>query len=106
LGRVGDSSSNFNLPSPFPTMPKLPDHADIKAIIVNAAIITIIGFIESIAAAKSFAGRHNYFVSANRELAALGIANIFGGLLQSLPVFGSVSIYKNDIKEGGKKITD
>lgn len=90
LGRVG-SSTNFNLPLPLPSMPKLPNHADIKAIIVNAAIITIIGFVESIAAAKTFARKHNYFVSANRELVALGIANVFGGFFQAFPAFGSVS---------------
>ncbi|KAL7309281.1 hypothetical protein PS15m_011388 [Mucor circinelloides] len=89
LGQVGGSSSNFNLPLPVPSMPTLPDHADIKAIIVNAAIITIIGFVESIAAAKSFARRHNHFVSANRELVALGIGNVIGGFFGSFPAFGS-----------------
>lgn len=97
LGKVGDQSSNFNLPLPFPSVPKLPEHADIKAIIVNAAIITIIGFVESIAAAKTFARKHTYFVSANRELVALGIANIFGGMFQSFPAFGSVSKRGGDI---------
>jgi MFS superfamily sulfate permease-like transporter len=90
LGQVGGSTSTFNLPLPFPSMPRLPHDVDIKAIIVNAAIITIIGFVESIAAAKSFARRHNYFVSANRELVALGIANVFGGFFQCFPAFGSV----------------
>lgn len=90
LGRVGDASSNFNLPLPFPGVPKLPNHADIRAIIVNAAIITIIGFVESIAA-KSFARRHDYFVSVNCELVTLGIVNIFGGFFQAFPAFGSVS---------------
>ncbi|KAG2233598.1 hypothetical protein INT48_001851 [Thamnidium elegans] len=89
LGSVGDSDSNFNLPLPFPSLPQLPHGADIKAIIVNAAIITIIGFVESIAAAKTFARKHNYFVSANRELVALGIGNIFGGVFKAFPSFGS-----------------
>ena len=96
LKSVGDSSSNFNLPLPFPAIPKLPDQADIKAIIVNAAIITIIGFVESIAAAKTFARKHNYFVSANRELVALGIANVFGGVFKAFPAFGSVSASKKE----------
>ena len=91
LGQVGESNNNLNLPLPIPSIPTLPDHADIKAIIVNAAIIAIIGFVESIAAAKSFARRHNYFVSANRELVALGISNIIGGFFGSFPAFGSVS---------------
>lgn len=92
LGQVGSSSSAFNPPLPLPSLPitKLPHFADIKAIIVNAAIITIIGFVESIAAAKSFARKHNYFVSANRELVALGIANMVGSFFQTFPAFGSV----------------
>lgn len=94
LGLVGHPSSGYSLPLPVPSVPKLPEHADIKAIIVNAAIIAIIGFVESVAAAKTFARKHTYFVSANRELVALGIANIFGSLFQSFPAFGSVrSIY-------------
>lgn len=91
LGQVGGSNSTFNPPLPIPSIPVLPDHADIKAIIVNAAFITIIGFIESIAAAKSFARRHDNFVSANRELVALGISNVIGSLFGSFPAFGSVS---------------
>jgi MFS superfamily sulfate permease-like transporter len=59
--------------------------------LINAAMITIIGFVESIAAAKSFARRHNYFVSANRELVAIGIGNIIGSFFQAYPAFGSVS---------------
>ncbi|GAA5816414.1 hypothetical protein MFLAVUS_009943 [Mucor flavus] len=89
LGSVGNLNSNFNLPLPFPSLPQLPHGADIKTIIVNAAIITIIGFVESIAAAKTFARKHNYFVSANRELVALGIGNIFGGIFKAFPSFGS-----------------
>lgn len=97
LGRIGSAESGFNLPLPVPSIPQLPRGADIKVIIVNAAIITIIGFVESIAAAKTFARKHNYFVSANRELVALGMANIFGGVFQAFPSFGSVSIYIHKI---------
>ncbi|KAG2198506.1 hypothetical protein INT47_008610 [Mucor saturninus] len=89
LGQVGHPVSGYSSPLPIPSVPKLPEHADIKAIIVNAAIITIIGFVESVAAAKTFARKHTYFVSANRELVALGIANIFGSMFQSFPAFGS-----------------
>jgi MFS superfamily sulfate permease-like transporter len=91
LGKVGEGGSDFHLPLPFPTTPYLPSGADIKTVLINAAMITIIGFVESIAAAKSFARRHNYFVSANRELVAIGIGNIIGSFFQAYPAFGSVS---------------
>lgn len=89
LGKVG--SSDINPPLPVPSLPSLPAGADIKNILVNAAIISIIGFVESLAAGKTFARKHNYFVSANRELVALGTANIIGSFFQTFPAFGSVS---------------
>lgn len=90
LGRVGDESQ-FNAPLPWPSMPALPRGADIQGIFVNAAMISVIGFVESIAASKAFARKHNYFVSANRELVALGSANVLNGLFSGFPAFGSVS---------------
>jgi hypothetical protein len=61
-------------------------------------MIAVFGFVESIAIAKTYSSKHNYSVSANRELVALGIANIFGGLFQGIPAYGSVSINKKVIK--------
>lgn len=89
LGQVG--SSSINSPFPFPAWPSLPPGADIQHILVNAAMISTVGFVESIAAAKSFARKHNYFVSANRELVAYGSVNLVGSLFQAFPSFGSVS---------------
>ena len=87
LGRVGSVNQP---PLPLPSLPYLPDGANIKSVLVNAAVISTIGFVESIAAAKTFSRKHNYFVSANRELVALGSANVIGSLFQTFPAFGSV----------------
>ncbi|KAF7726514.1 hypothetical protein EC973_008645 [Apophysomyces ossiformis] len=87
LGPVG--SYGVNSPLPFPAFPSLPQTVDLKAMVTNAATISTIGFIESIAASKLFGRKHGYFVSANRELTALGCANIVGGFFQSFPAFGS-----------------
>lgn len=99
LGKVGSSSSSSGIipPLPLPSLPSLPSGADMKNILVNAAIISIIGFVESIAAGKTFARKHNYFVSANRELVALGTANIVGSFFQTFPAFGSVSLSNNKV---------
>ncbi|KAI8141524.1 sulfate transporter family-domain-containing protein [Fennellomyces sp. T-0311] len=86
LGQVGSVNQS---PLPLPRWPSLPDGANIKSVLVNAAVISTIGFVESIAAAKTFARKHNYFVSANRELVALGSANVIGSLFQTFPAFGS-----------------
>ncbi|CEI85771.1 hypothetical protein RMCBS344292_00225 [Rhizopus microsporus] len=89
LGTVGRSDAVVHAPLPTPRMPSIPTNVDFNAIIANSIIISIIGFVESIAAAKSFARRHSYFVSSNRELVALGVANIVGSLFQAFPAFGS-----------------
>ncbi|KAI9491188.1 sulfate transporter family-domain-containing protein [Zychaea mexicana] len=88
LGQVG---SQNQAPLPLPSWPSLPEGADIKSVVVNAAVISTVGFVESIAAAKMFARKHNYFVSANRELVALGTANVIGSMFQTFPAFGSLS---------------
>ncbi len=48
-----------------------------------ALVVGMLGFIESIIVAKYYAARHNYGVSPNRELVAIGIANIIGSFFRS-----------------------
>ena len=50
---------------------------DTSALISAAVVIMLVGFIESIIVTKVYADKHGYFVSANRELVALGAANFF-----------------------------
>lgn len=76
---------------PMPSIPTLPDRDHLKDMLVTSAMISVIGFVESVVIAKTYSSRHNYTVSANRELVALGVANIVGGLFQGIPAFGSVS---------------
>jgi MFS superfamily sulfate permease-like transporter len=76
---------------PIPSIPALPPNKHLKDLLVTSAMIAIIGFVESIVIAKVYSSKHNYSVSANRELVALGMANVFSGLFQGIPAFGSVS---------------
>lgn len=57
----------------------------------TAVVITLIGFMESIAVAKVYARRHRYEVDANQELIALGSANVVSGLFGGYPVTGGFS---------------
>lgn len=50
----------------------------VETLLVEAVLITIVGFVESNAIAKAYALEHSYEVSANRELVALGTANFMG----------------------------
>lgn len=75
---------------PLPSIPTFPPSKHLKDLLVTSAMISVIGFVESIVIAKIYSSRHNYSVSANRELVALGVANVCSGLFQGIPAFGSV----------------
>lgn len=76
---------------PLPSIPAFPESKHMKDMLITSAMIAIIGFVESVVIAKTYSSKHNYSVSANRELVALGVANIVSGLCQGIPAFGSVS---------------
>ncbi|ORZ02493.1 sulfate transporter family-domain-containing protein [Syncephalastrum racemosum] len=87
---------------PIPSIPKFPDTKHLKDMVLTAAMIAIIGFVESVAIAKTFSNKHNYSVSPNRELVALGVANIASGLFQGIPAFGSISRSKINDRGGAR----
>ncbi len=57
----------------------------------TALVITLVGFMESIAVAKVYARRHRYEVHANTELVGLGAANVAAGVFGGYPVTGGFS---------------
>ena len=76
-------------------------------------VIALLGFFESSVAAKSLGvgeskhaagggGIKNMHLSANRELVALGSANILGGLFMALPAFGGYGRSKVNASTGGR----
>ncbi|KAJ3162548.1 Solute carrier 26, partial [Irineochytrium annulatum] len=72
--------------------PKLPQITvgKLRYYLLSAILISVIGFVESIVVAKTYATKHNYNISPNRELVALGAANVFGSLFGAWPAFGSL----------------
>ena len=58
---------------------------------VPALLISIIGFVESISVAQTFAARRRQRIDANSELVGLGAANIASSLTGGLPVTGGLS---------------
>lgn len=76
---------------PFPGLPAFGLDA-IYGLLPMAFAISIVGFMESIAVAKSIHARHrDYRLDSNQELVALGSANIGGSLFQAFPVTGGFS---------------
>ncbi|KAI0302286.1 sulfate transporter family-domain-containing protein [Multifurca ochricompacta] len=58
----------------------------------TAVLISIVGFLDSIVAAKQNAARYSYSISPNRELVALGAANLAGAFVPgTLPAYGSIT---------------
>ena len=53
--------------------------------------LLLVGFAEGLGAAKTYAVTHGYEVTANRELAGLGAANLGAGLASGMVVNGSLS---------------
>jgi SulP family sulfate permease len=70
---------------------ELPGLAGAAALLPAAAGIALMSFIESISAARAFAAKTDPPVDADRELLALGAANLGAGLFQAYPAGGGTS---------------
>ena len=83
VGEIPDSLPTFGIPG-F-------DGSLIGQLLPTALVITIVGFMESIAVAKVYARRHHYDVEPNTELIGLGAANLASGVFGGYPVTGGFS---------------
>ena len=83
VGDIPSSPPAFGLPD-F-------DGGTIGSLVTTAFVITLVGFMESIAVAKVYARRHRYEVDANQELIGLGAANVASGMFGGYPVTGGFS---------------
>ena len=75
---------------PVPAFPAAPLSAAL-ALLPTALAIAFVGFMESIAVARSLAAQDRERVDADRELVGLGLANLAAGLLTAFPVTGGFS---------------
>ncbi len=83
VGDIPDSLPAFGLPDFSGSL--------ISGLATTALVITLVGFMESIAVAKVYARRHRYEVEPNSELIGLGAANVAAGLFGGYPVTGGFS---------------
>ncbi len=77
----------------------------IRAAMSTSFLIALLGFFESSVAAKSLGGSdtiQGMELSANREMIALGVANLVGASFMSLPAFGGYGRSKVNKTTGGK----
>lgn len=64
---------------------------DLASLFVGAVGITLVLMAESLAAARTFAAKHEYEINPNRELSAMGAANVASGLAGGIIVGGGMS---------------
>lgn len=64
---------------------------DVRALLPTAITLALVQFMGVVSVGRIYASRYRYGIDPNRELLALGAANLAGGLFQCLPVSGSFS---------------
>jgi SulP family sulfate permease len=89
LGSLGVQTVGA-VPSGLPAL-AIPDLALVRVLWPAALGITLMSFIESVAAARTFCQREDAPVNANRELVALGTANLASAVVGGLPAGGGTS---------------
>lgn len=65
--------------------------SDMGLLLGAAAGISLVAFADTSVLSRTFAARGGYKVDPNRELVALGMANLAGGLFQGFPISSSAS---------------
>jgi high affinity sulfate transporter 1 len=82
------------VPRGLPT-PALPDISlitqNFSLILTGAIGVLLVGFSESLAAARQYASKYHYDIDINQEMLAQGMANFTSGLFQGINVAGSLS---------------
>ncbi|XP_037973726.2 sodium-independent sulfate anion transporter [Plutella xylostella] len=89
IGEIGSGIPTFGIP-PFTSVVgnetySFPDM--LKALGPESIVIPFVSILESVAIAKAFAG--GVQVDATQEMIALGMCNIFGSFVRSMPITGS-----------------
>jgi MFS superfamily sulfate permease-like transporter len=69
----------------------------------TAVVISVVGFLDSIVAAKQNSARFGYSISPNRELVALGAGNLVASFIPgTLPAYGSITRSRINGDVGGR----
>lgn len=105
LGEIKSTSGNpFTFNWPF----QVSHMKHVREAMGTSFLIALLGFFESSVAAKSLGGEdgknniQGVALSPNRELVALGVANLVGGCFSALPAFGGYGRSKVNASTGGK----
>jgi len=72
---------------PMPVLPPF-DPALWRAILIPAALISLVGYVETISVAQTLAAKRRQRIDPDQELVALGLANLGAGVSGGFPVTG------------------
>lgn len=75
---------------------------DLYRLLPGAFAVALVGFAESVAAARTYATKFGYEVDANQEMVGLGLANMGSGISQGFAVDGSLSKTAASVDAGAK----
>ena len=75
---------------PLPDVPKV-GITELRTLLPSAFTLALVQFLNVVTLGRTFAKRHGYTINANRELIAVGTANVLGSLFRSIPTSGSFS---------------
>ncbi|CAM5119836.1 unnamed protein product [Natator depressus] len=82
--------------------PTLPDLSNLSRIVAHAFSLAIVSYFLLIFVGKRYACIHNYNISSNQELMAIGLCNIFSSFFKSFAVSCAISGTVIQEKTGGK----
>ncbi len=86
---------------PAPSVPSF-SFAELRRLVPTVLTLSLVQFMNVVTLGRTFASKHKYTISPNRELWAIGTANLFGGFFRSLPISGSFSRSAVNEQSGGK----
>jgi SulP family sulfate permease len=94
VGEVPAGLPGFRLPAL--------DRSVLTQLIPAAATIALVSFMEAISVGRTFAQAHRYDIYPNRELIALGFANMTGGVTGGYPIAGGFSRTAVNVRAGAR----
>ena len=83
VGHIGSKWMELNMP--------VFTFALIRELLPTAITLALVQFMTLVALGRVFATKHKYSIDSNKELRAIGIANVAGSFFSSLPITGSFS---------------
>lgn len=87
--KIGSEVPTVGRTRPGLPEPRMPAFAKIGSVLESGVVLALVGFVESIAVSKLPRLHEEHLpVSANRELLALGVANVLGSFFQAFPTVG------------------